>query len=187
MRIIAGTLRGRRLKAPAGLATRPTTDRVREAWFSMLGPLDGVALDLYAGTGALGFEALSRGAERVVFVESARPAQKAIVENAEQLGVRDRVVLVSSPVEGARASIERLGPFDLILTDPPWTAIDDAERALRKLVTSALLSEDGRVVLGHPKKRVVTLTDPELVADKQRSWGDSAATFYVRQRPEGSL
>ena len=103
MSIIAGTLRGRRLKAPAGLATRPTTDRVREAWFSMLGPLDGTALDLYAGTGALGFEALSRGAERVVFVENARPAQKAILENAEQLGVRDRVVLISSTVESARA------------------------------------------------------------------------------------
>src|SRR5688572_29881745 len=81
MRIIAGKLRGRRLSAPKGLATRPTTDRVREAWFSMLGPLNGRVVDLYAGTGALGFEALSRGAEHVLFVESARAACQAILEN----------------------------------------------------------------------------------------------------------
>src|SRR6187431_1988680 len=99
MRIIAGSLRGRRLVAPPGLATRPTTDRVREAWFSMLGPLEGLALDLYAGTGALGFEALSRGAEHVVFVENARPAQQAILANARTLGVDKSITLLSLSVE----------------------------------------------------------------------------------------
>ena len=103
MRIIAGAFRGRRLVAPAGLQTRPTTDRVREAWFSILGPLHGKALDLYAGTGALGFEALSRGAAHVVFVESARAAQQAILKNAETLGVASRISLLSTTVQGASA------------------------------------------------------------------------------------
>ena len=90
MRIIAGEFRGRRLTAPKGLKTRPTTDRVREAWFSMLGPLEGRVIDLYAGTGALGFEALSRGAAHITFVESDRAAQKAITDNAKTLGVDAR-------------------------------------------------------------------------------------------------
>lgn len=188
MRIIAGEFRGRRLVAPAGRATRPTTDRVREAWFSILGPLDGVALDLYAGTGALGFEALSRGAERVVFVESARPAQDAIKRNAETLGVTERITLVSSSLETASRSIERMGPFDLVLTDPPWTNMGAAELALKRLLRAELLTEDGRIALGHPKGKPVTLTkEAGLEEVKQRNWGDSAATFYCRASVEASL
>jgi 16S rRNA (guanine966-N2)-methyltransferase len=179
MRIIAGSLRGRRLVAPQGLATRPTTDRVREAWFSILHIVRGRVIDIYAGTGALGFEALSRGAESVTFIESAAPAQAAIMKNAESLGVTQRVTLIRSPVERARAAIERGGPYDLILTDPPWTAMDAAERALASLLRRELLAEDGRVVVGHPKGRPVVL-DPssglELV--DQRSWGDSGASFF---------
>ncbi|HSC89966.1 MAG TPA: 16S rRNA (guanine(966)-N(2))-methyltransferase RsmD [Polyangiaceae bacterium] len=179
MRIIAGSLRGRRLVAPPGLATRPTTDRVREAWFSMLGPLEGTALDLYAGTGALGFEALSRGAEHVVMVESGKAAQKAILQNADALGVRQRVTLLGSTVETCRSAVGRLAPFELILTDPPWTHIDEAERALALLLNAKLLTPTGRLVLGHPKKRSVSLRDDSgLVATKSRNWGDSAATFY---------
>lgn len=147
----------------------------------MLGPLEGKVLDLYAGTGALGFEALSRGAHHVVFVESARPAQLAILENAEQLGVRDRVTLLSATVESSTAALTRQGPFDLILTDPPWTAIDSAERALARLLDHTRLVPEGRLVVGHPKGRPLTLReDAGLALDKQRSWGDSAATFYSR-------
>lgn len=181
MRIIAGTLRGRRLVAPAGLATRPTTDRVREAWFSMLGPLSGKAIDLYAGTGALGFEALSRGASSIVFVESARPAQKAIVQNAETLGVTDRMTLLRAPVERSAAAIRRGSPYALVLTDPPWTDMDAAERALRNLLDADLLAEGGRLVLGHPRNRPVELpTESGLELVERRSWGDSGASFFVR-------
>lgn len=180
MRIIAGTLRGRRLVAPKGQATRPTTDRVREAWFSILGPLEGTVLDLYAGTGALGFEALSRGAERAVFVESSRAAQAAIEKNAETLGVSQRVVLIKAEVESCRASLTRLGPFELVLTDPPWTAIDQSEKALARLPWPEIVAPQGQVVIGHPKKRPVDLRAPSLTLVKQRAWGDSAATFLVR-------
>jgi len=188
MRIIAGEFRGRRLTAPKGMATRPTTDRVREAWFSMLGPLEGVAIDLYAGTGALGFEALSRGAERVIFVETARAAQKAIETNAKNLGVTERVTLIASTVEAATRSVKRQGPFDLVLTDPPWTAMMSAETALKRLLTKDLLKEDGRIVLGHPRGKPVTLSpDAGLQEEKQRSWGDSAATFLCRAEEPDSV
>lgn len=179
MRIIAGTLRGRRLIAPAGLATRPTADRVREAWFSMLGPLHGRVLDLYAGTGALGFEALSRGADHVVFVENAKAAQKAIWHNADALSLRERVMLLGGNVENAKAALHRGGQFDLILCDPPWTAIDEAERALSRLLDSSLLRPKGRLVVGHPRGRPLALREGSgLAVVKQRAWGDSAATFY---------
>lgn len=179
MRIIAGALRGRRLVAPKGLATRPTTDRVREAWFSILHRIDGRVIDIYAGTGALGFEALSRGAKSVTFVESAGPAQEAIMKNATTLGVLDRITLIRSPIERAKAAVERGGPYDLVLTDPPWTAMDAAERALRSVLRAELLSERGRVVLGHPKGRPVALDDDSgLTLIDTRSWGDSGASFF---------
>jgi 16S rRNA (guanine966-N2)-methyltransferase len=188
MRIIAGEFRGRRLVAPQGMATRPTTDRVREAWFSMLGPLEGTVLDLYAGTGALGFEALSRGAARAIFVESARAAQKAITDNAESLGVAERITLLGTTVEVATNLIRKKGPFELILTDPPWTHLKSAEIALKRILRADLLTEDGRIVLGHPRQTPIELaTDSGLTADKQRSWGDSAATFFVRPETEPSL
>ncbi len=184
MRIIAGSLRGRRLAAPKGLDTRPTTDRVREAWFSILGPIEGAVLDLYAGTGALGLEALSRGANRAVFVENARPALSCILENAEALGVAAATTVVRSNVERSRRELLRLGPFELVLSDPPWTSLDDCRRTLRELPWRELVSSGGRVVLGHPKRRPLDLGDDTgLTVVSQRAWGDSAATFFERAEP----
>lgn len=188
MRIIAGEFRGRRLLAPKGLATRPTTDRVREAWFSILGRLDGVVIDLYAGTGALGFEALSRGASHAIFVESARPAQTAILRNAEMLGVHNRMTLLRTTVEAAARRLLTHPPVELVLTDPPWTDLDAAELALRKLLKAPLITETGRVVVGHPKGRLIELaSDSGLSVDSERTWGDSAATFLSRAQPAASL
>lgn len=181
VRIIAGQFRGRRLVAPPGFATRPTTDRVREAWFSILGPLSGTVLDLYAGTGALGFEALSRGAERAIFVESARAAQKVIEKNAATLGVTERVTIINTTVEVATNQLRKKPPFDLIVTDPPWTHMHSAELALKRLLRADLLTEDGTLVLGHPKgKPVVLSSESGLIEQSSRSWGDSAATFFIR-------
>lgn len=179
MRIIAGEFRGRRLVAPRGMATRPTTDRVREAWFSMLMHIEGRVADLYAGTGALGFEALSRGATSVVFVETARAAQTAILENAAALGVSDRVELLRLPVEAAANVLERLGPFDLVLTDPPWTDLERAEVTLQELLRKQLLTPSGRIVLGHPKRHTIELpAESGLRLTRTRAWGDSAASFF---------
>ena len=122
MRIIAGQFRGRTLEAPRGSATRPTGDRVREALFSMLasriGSFEGLRVaDLYAGSGALGLEALSRGAAFATFVEADGSAQAAIKANAAKLGVADRVRILG----GSALALPRSEPFDLIFADPPYT------------------------------------------------------------------
>lgn len=123
MRIIAGELRGRKLQAPPGLETRPTADRVRETLFSMLvsriGSFEGLRVaDLYAGSGALGLEAISRGAGHATFVENDSSAAAIIRANAGKLGVTDRVRIVA----GSAASLPRSEPFDLIFADPPYAS-----------------------------------------------------------------
>ena len=123
MRIIAGQFRGRPLQAPPGSATRPTGDRVREALFSMLasrlGSFEDLRVaDLYAGSGALGLEALSRGAAEAVFVETDPKAQAAIKANVAKLGVTDKVRVLG----GSVLALPRTEPFDLILADPPYAS-----------------------------------------------------------------
>jgi 16S rRNA (guanine966-N2)-methyltransferase len=122
VRIIAGQFRGRTLEAPRGSATRPTGDRVREALFSMLasriGSFEGLCVvDLYAGSGALGLEALSRGASFATFIEADASAQAAIKTNAAKLGVAERVRILGGPA----LALPRSEPFDLIFADPPYT------------------------------------------------------------------
>ncbi|MSV27817.1 MAG: 16S rRNA (guanine(966)-N(2))-methyltransferase RsmD, partial [Bryobacterales bacterium] len=122
MRVIGGEFRSRRLKTLPGLATRPTTDRLRETLFDVLAPrIEGVVfLDAYAGSGAVGIEALSRGAARAVFLEKNRAAVRMIAENLKSLGLRGRSDLVSAP------SLSGLGkyPADIVFLDPPY---DDAD------------------------------------------------------------
>ena len=123
MRIIAGEWRGRRLQSPAGTSTRPTADRTRETLFSMLasrlGSFDGLRVaDLYAGSGALGLEALSRGAAHATFVENDAAAVRAIKANAAILGANDRVEV--RPLSAAKLATAQ--PFDLIFADPPYAA-----------------------------------------------------------------
>ena len=121
MRIISGAWRGRTLEAPPGLATRPTADRVREALFSMLvsrlGSFEDLRVaDLFAGSGALGFEALSRGAAHATFVESDAKASAAIRRNAEKLRAVERIQILG----GSALALARSEPFDLIFADPPY-------------------------------------------------------------------
>ena len=123
MRIVAGEWRGRRLDAPTGLETRPTADRVRETLFSMLvsriGAFEGLRVaDLFAGSGALGFEALSRGAAEACFVDSAAAAVAAIRANATRLGANDKVKVVAASI----MSLPPADPFDLIFADPPYAS-----------------------------------------------------------------
>lgn len=136
MRIIAGEWRGRTLAAPEGMATRPTGDRVRETLFSMLasrlGSFDGLRVaDLYAGSGALGLEALSRGAAFACFVEQEPRALAAIRSNIESLGAGARAAVLPRPVEALPA----MQPFDLLFADPPYAA-GSGSRALTRIVES---------------------------------------------------
>jgi 16S rRNA (guanine966-N2)-methyltransferase len=181
VRVIAGALRSRAIRAPRGDATRPTSDRVRESLFAVLGDVtDLVVLDLYAGSGALAFEAISRGASRAVCVEAARDAVKTIKENASSLGVTDRVTIVARKIAESAAAIEPAGPFDLVFADPPWPLVPNGELA-RDLSTltkrPGLFSLDALLVLEHAA-RDEPPTLEGLAIDDRRRWGDTAVAFY---------
>lgn len=131
MRIVGGALRGRRFPAPKGQGTRPTSERVREALASALEARGAIAgsrvLDLFAGSGALAFEALSRGADHAVLVESDRKVQRGLKQSAEALGLSERVTLRRDDLFGTKAAeaLGRLGPFDLVFADPPYARLAD--------------------------------------------------------------
>jgi len=167
LRIIAGEFKGRRLKAPAGRTVRPTGDRVKEAWFSILQQSipDARVLDLFAGSGALGFEALSRGAVSVDFVETSKASLAAIRDNATTLNVGDRVTIHRSD---ALRFAERLQPaqYDMAFADPPY-ASDEAER----LVTLFRATPFARAF------SIEHSADRALAGDDTRRYGDTAITF----------
>jgi len=184
MRITGGVFRSRALVAPRGQDTRPTSDRVREALFSMLTSAGAFAeelgprvLDLYAGSGALAFEAISRGAQAAVLVESARPAVTAIRENARALGVEDQITLMPTRVERAVEIIE--GPFDVILLDPPYA--DVRARAFADLLAKAarLLAASGFLVVEHASADEPG-PPPGVVLDRRRRHGDTTLSLFRR-------
>jgi 16S rRNA (guanine966-N2)-methyltransferase len=205
MRITGGTLRSRSLIAPRGQATRPTSDRVREALFGILssaGALEGArVLDLYAGTGALSFEALSRGASHATLVESSREALAAIRENARALGLADRVRVIPSDAGAAARRLARQAPpspgapFDLVFADPPWALVDSGAalgaiasfvRAQLEGATDAggvggtgapMISPDATIVLEHATRTPPPELDATTKVDT-RLYGDTALSFY---------
>jgi 16S rRNA (guanine966-N2)-methyltransferase len=183
MRITGGRFCSRALRAPKGRATRPTTDRVREALFGILASAGVVekarVLDLYAGTGALGLEALSRGAARAILVESSRDAIAALQANVAALGLERSVQLVTGDVGRVTGQVARAGPFDLVLADPPWVLVDGGEAgaALSGLVQSGAVSPVAWVVLEHSART----SPPDLHGLARldvRRYGDTALTFY---------
>jgi 16S rRNA (guanine966-N2)-methyltransferase len=179
MRIVAGQLGGRRLKAPAGRSTRPTADRAREGLFSILGDVSDLRVaDLYAGTGALGIEALSRGAKSAVFVESARDVVDVLRANLDELGLGERAVVLALPVERAQRRLVENGPFDLLLCDPPWADMASAPRNVQRLVDSGILASSATVVVEHRREQAVALSG---ILDfwQQRHWGDTTFSFFV--------
>jgi 16S rRNA (guanine(966)-N(2))-methyltransferase RsmD len=185
MRITGGEFRSRALRAPKGSATRPTSDRVREALFSILGPRGaaGRVLDLYAGTGALGLEALSRGAEAVVFVERSKEAVAAIQANIEGLGVRARARVLALPIERAlRGLVTSEGDaFDLVFADPPYA--DVASGAAVKLLEAhvvGILRPGALLVLEHAS-RDETPGIAGLSPRDSRTYGDTSVSFYSPQ------
>jgi len=180
LRIIAGTHRGRPLRAPQGLDTRPTSGRVREALFSILGSMSEFdVLDLYAGSGALGLEALSRGARRAVFVESRRPALACLRQNVSDFGLEDRALVLPIRVEQARAQLVAAGVFDLVLCDPPWARLADAVEELDGWVVGECLAPEGKLVLEHPEQETPG-SIAGLSAQDRRSWGDTGISIYWR-------
>ena len=168
MRVVAGSAKGRPLVAPPGRDTRPTSDRVRESIFNALFSLDAVdgatVLDLFAGSGALGIEALSRGAARCTFVESVRPALDAVRTNLEATGVADRATVVATTAAAYLA--RRPGRFDLALCDPPY-AFDGWSDLLAALEADLVVCESDRPVDHGAGWRVV----------RTRHYGGTVVTF----------
>jgi 16S rRNA (guanine966-N2)-methyltransferase len=170
------------------LNTRPTSDRAREAIFQMLGNISDLrVVDFFAGTGAMGIEALSRGAAHAVFVESDRTAADVIRDNLKRLGVDGVATVLEMPAERARTRLERLGPFDLVLADPPWRIAQEAAVSVASW-TKGILSADARVLLGHPAASPVELPeDAGLTLADRRKWGGSGMSFFEISRDSADL
>jgi 16S rRNA (guanine966-N2)-methyltransferase len=183
-RIIAGSARGRRLKVPAG--ARPTTDRVREALFAslehLLGGFDGIrVLDLYAGSGALGLEALSRGARQAVLVERDRRAAAIARANCAAVGAAGaRVVVASVPGHLAGAP----APHELVLADPPYSATADEVEQVLVALARGWLAPGGVVVVERPTRGPALTWPRGLVAHRQSTYGETTL-WYGQVAPEG--
>jgi len=162
------------------LVTRPTLDRVREALFSILGDLSGLCVvDLYAGSGALGLEALSRGARQVLLVEADRGAAEVIRKNSAGWGVGSELRVLESSVARARGALRSIQPIDLVLADPPWKIAQEAAHDVAR-AARGLLAPEARVVLGHPAREQLALDAASgLVVVSCRTWGDSALSFLT--------
>jgi len=172
MRVIAGELGGRRLRSPRGEGTRPTSERVREALFSMLGDLGGLlVLDLFAGSGALGIEALSRGAASATFVERAPPALVALRANLAALGLAER----SRVLDGdALSALRAPGNYDLVFVDPPYAAASSLAGALARGLPG-VLAAGARVVSESDRRAPMEL---ELPLRRERRYGDTMIRIH---------
>ncbi|MCB2225209.1 MAG: 16S rRNA (guanine(966)-N(2))-methyltransferase RsmD [Desulfarculaceae bacterium] len=184
LKITGGELRGRPIKAPPGLGTRPTAAKMRQALFNILGPdiTEARVADLFAGSGALGLEALSRGAASCLFVEKSPAVAKVIKGNLTALGLTERGRVITTGLAAASASLEEGAPFDLILADPPYGK-GQVAKVLALAADKGLLAPEGRLIIEHaPQERPEA---PEgLIAVDHRRYGQSELSFFsLPQRP----
>ena len=176
MRIVAGSHGGRVLRAPAGAKTRPTSEKVRQALFNILGDLDGIhVLDVFAGSGAMGIEALSRGAASATFIDSAKPALLAIRGNLADLALTDRATVLAGDAVKLVA-LPPAQPFGLVLVDPPYRT-DLATRAVLAL-PRASLADSARVVIEHDRRNAPPDALGSLLRTDERRYGDTVVSFY---------
>lgn len=183
MRVITGTARGHKLKAPKGMATRPTADRVKEALFNMLEHkvLNSRFLDLFAGSGSIGIEALSRGASQAVFIEKNTPAWQIIRENLNHTGLTDRAETYRQDAVTALDMLGKKGrTFDLIYVDPPYLKGYE-ENVLRKIETCGLLAEEGIVAVESSKNDLLPEQVGQLIIVRREKYGDTLLNFYRRR------
>ena len=175
MRIIAGALKGRRIDAPDWPGLRPTSDRLRETLFNVLAPrIEGARfLDAYAGTGAVGIEALSRGAAHVTFVERDPRAVRLVEQNLARCGVKDRYAIIRAGFTTAAAGLAEA--FDIIFLDPPYGA---GEMVASSKAAAHLLAKDGVMIVEHARRDAAPALIDGLVHARELAQGDSALAFY---------
>lgn len=179
VRIIAGFLGGRTIDAPDRRSTHAMGERIRNAMFNSIGEevKGAVVLDAFAGSGSIGLEALSRGAERVVFVEKDRIAAKIIEKNCQELGVSDRCVVIKTTVHNWLETSKSTESFDIIFADPPY---HDPQLSTASRLTG-LLKPTALMVLSHPGRGEVSPKTGVVVVDN-RSYGNAELTYFRRER-----
>jgi len=189
MRVIAGIYRSRILKSLKGLALRPTSDRLRETLFNVLGSgiQDARFLDVFAGTGAVGIEALSRGADYVSFIENHAPGAALIRKNLATLKVHSGVtVICADAIRGLETLEGKIKPgddaYDYIFIDPPYAATADYSRVLKKIGASTLLANNGIVIVEHRKTFDLPESFDTLRRVRLLRQGDAALSFYRREQ-----
>ena len=185
MRIVGGEARSRTLKAPSGMDTRPTLDQVREALFNILQfrVSDARVLDLYAGSGALALEALSRGAKEAVLCDASREACKVIRQNIEALGYQTRTRLLSMPDTRALSLLRaEHQQFDLIFLDPPYRM--DTSGTMTALLDGDMLTDDARIIVEHSAK-TPPKPDARLECLSVRQYRDNCLSFFRRKQDGG--
>jgi len=183
MRIIAGTAKGIRLKTPKGMKTRPTADRVKESVFGILAarPLDAEVLDLFAGTGNLGLEALSRGAASAILVDKNSQSIKIMMENAILTDLAGMAVICREDVlQALRRFDDERKSFDLIFCDPPYN-LGLAPKVLQTLETGGVLREGGVLVLEHSRHEKLPDGLKRIVAYRSEFYGETVVSFFTKQ------
>ena len=188
MRIISGTSKGRKLATPKNLSLRPTSDRVKESIFNILrGQIaGGMVLDLFAGTGNLGIEALSRGAKKVIFVEKGRYALRLIQRNLAQFGLEDRSEILPIDANRAIGILKQRGKtFDLIFVDPPYKK-GLIERTLTRLICHPIYHRDSILVIEHHRRELLPPAIHGWNLIRQRQMGETVISFLTPQQDDSS-
>ncbi|WP_028595628.1 16S rRNA (guanine(966)-N(2))-methyltransferase RsmD [Paenibacillus assamensis] len=186
MRVISGTARGRSLKAVPGMNTRPTTDKVKEALFSMIGPYfdGGTALDLFAGTGGLGIEALSRGVDHAVFIDMDPKAIETIKHNVNVARVAEKAEIFRNDAKRAlKALAKRDMKFDLVFMDPPYR-MTDADMLLTTMLEQEMLSEQAIVVIEHDSNYTYPEHIGAMACFRNAKYGEIALSLYTKKQDE---
>ncbi|RXZ77005.1 16S rRNA (guanine(966)-N(2))-methyltransferase RsmD [Paenibacillaceae bacterium] len=188
MRVIAGIAKGRPLKAVPGINTRPTTDKVKEAIFSMIGPFfdGGTALDLFAGTGGLGIEALSRGMAHALFIDRDRQSVEIVRRNVEAAGMNGKAEVYRNEAERALKLLQKRElVFRLIFLDPPYK-MTNADELMAELAERGLLEQEARIVVEHDSTHRYPQTIGDFIELRHSQYGETAVTVYA-YRPDYSL
>lgn len=186
MRVISGDCKGRPLKAVPGTTTRPTTDKIKESIFNIIGPYfnGGTALDLYGGSGGLGIEALSRGADKAIFVDREHKAIETIKLNLESCGYSENAETYRNEAQRAlKALHKREAAFDLIFLDPPY-AKQVLAKDIQKIDEYGLLSNNGIIVAEHDPSVKLPAETSAFVLYKQETYGTATAVSFYKNRHE---
>lgn len=193
MRVISGSVRGRNLKAVPGMNTRPTTDKVKEAIFSMIGPYfqDGMVLDLFAGAGGLGIEAISRGIERGIFIDIERASVDIIKQNLQSTGLMEQAEVYRNSAEQALKVLHRRElKFDLIFVDPPYR-MKKMDELLLVIEERNLLAAGAKIVLEHDARTLYAEQFGGFTRIRKADYGETTISIYehlaIKKEQEGEL